>query len=191
MNSREKILSAIKKNKPEPTPLPEIKIFEKNEINLIERFKTVLQSIGGAVVETTQDALAKEISNQYADCKVVCSLVSEVKGNIDIFQVADPHELANVDLAIVKGRFGVAENGAIWLTENDLVHRAIAFITQHLAIILEKNEIVGNMHHAYQRVSIAGIGYGVFLAGPSKTADIEQSLVIGAHGARSLTVYLV
>ncbi|SFF35733.1 LutC/YkgG family protein [Thermoflexibacter ruber] len=191
MNSREKILSAIKKNKPEPTPLPEVKIFEKNEINLIEGFKTVLQSIGGAVVETTQDALAEEISNQYADCKVVCSLVSEVKGNLDISQVADPHELANVDLAIVKGKFGVAENGAIWLTENDLGHRAIAFITQHLAIILDKNEIVGNMHHAYQRVSIDGIGYGVFLAGPSKTADIEQSLVIGAHGARSLTVYLV
>ncbi|GAB4185155.1 MAG: LUD domain-containing protein [Thermoflexibacter sp.] len=191
MNSREKILSAIKKNKPEPTPLPEVKIFEKNEMNLIEEFKTVLQSIGGVVVETTQDALAEAISNQYANCKVVCSLVSEVKGNLDISQVADPHELANVDLAIVRGRFGVAENGAIWLTENDLVHRAIAFITQHLVIILDKNEIVGNMHHAYQRVSIDGIGYGVFLAGPSKTADIEQSLVIGAHGARSLTVYLV
>lgn len=191
MNSREKILDAIKKNKPEPSPLPEVKIFEKTEINLIEEFKTVFQSIGGKVLETTKDTLAKEIANQYPDCQIVCSLVPEVKGNLNIVQVTHPNELANVDLAIVKGQFGIAENGAVWLTELDLVHRAIAFITQHLVIILDKNEIVGNMHQAYQRVSTNGIGYGVFLAGPSKTADIEQSLVIGAHGARSLTVCLV
>jgi L-lactate dehydrogenase complex protein LldG len=191
MNSREKILDAIKKNKPEPTPLPEVKTFEKTAINLIEEFKTVLQSIGGKIIETTKETLAREIAARYPDCKTICSLVPEVKGNLDILQVTDPHELANVDLAIIKGQFGVAENGAIWLTEFDLVHRATAFITQHLVIILDKNEIVGNMHQAYQRLSIGGIGYGVFLAGPSKTADIEQSLVIGAHGARSLTVCLV
>jgi len=191
MNSRDKILNAIKKNKPESALLPEVKTFEKKHINLVEEFVAVLQNIGGKVSDTTKGNLAKEIAHQYPDCKIVCSLVPEVEGNLDIAQITTPHDLANVDLAVVKGQFGVAENGAIWLTEHDLVHRAIAFITQHLVIILDRNEIVGNMHQAYQRLNMSDIGYGVFLAGPSKTADIEQSLVIGAHGARSLTVCLV
>ncbi len=191
MNSRDKILNAIKKNKPESTPLPEVKTFEKKQVNLTEEFTTVLQNIGGKVLDTTKGSLAKEIANQYPDCKIVCSLVPEVKGNLDIAQITTPHDLADVDLAVVRGQFGVAENGAIWLTEHDLVHRAIAFITQHLVIVLDRNQIVGNMHQAYQRLNMSDIGYGVFLAGPSKTADIEQSLVIGAHGARSLTVCLV
>jgi len=47
------------------------------------------------------------------------------------------------------------------------------------------------MHHAYDRIGDADYGFGLFLAGPSKTADIEQSLVLGAHGSRSMTVFLV
>ena len=91
----------------------------------------------------------------------------------------------------MRGEFAVAENGAVWLTDARLKHRATLFITQHLALVVPRNEIVNNMHEAYQRLQFSGRGYGLFLSGPSKTADIEQSLVIGAHGARSLTVFLL
>ena len=97
-------------------------------------------------------------------------------------QVADPHELEDVDVAIVRGDFAVAENGAVWLTDAELKHRAILFITQHLVLVVPRDQIVDNMHQAYERLRFDGRGYGLFLSGPSKTADIEQSLVIGAHG---------
>ena len=86
---------------------------------------------------------------------------------------------------------GVAENGAVWLAESQLVHRAAPFLTQHLAILLDRGQIVWNMHQAYTRLQVDAEAFGVFIAGPSKTADIEQALVIGAHGPRSLTVMLV
>ena len=100
----------------------------------------------------------------------------------------DGLSLAEVEVLEIDGAFGVAENGAIWLTEESLPHRVAPFICQHL--VINVSEIVPNMHAAYERLGDVKSGFGLFLAGPSKTADIEQSLVIGAHGARSLTVII-
>ena len=105
--------------------------------------------------------------------------------------ITDAHDLETVELAVVKGEVGAVENAAIWVSEKNLLHRVLPFITQHLIIILEKANLVPNMHEAYRKIDITQSGYGVFIAGPSKTADIEQSLVIGAHGSRSLTVFLI
>ncbi len=100
----------------------------------------------------------------------------------------DGLNLADVEVLEIDGEFGVAENGAIWLTEEALPHRVAPFICQHLVINVSK--IVPNMHAAYAELNKPNSNFGLFLAGPSKTADIEQSLVIGAHGARSLTVVI-
>jgi L-lactate dehydrogenase complex protein LldG len=100
----------------------------------------------------------------------------------------DGLSLAEVEVLEIDGAFGVAENGAIWLTEEALPHRVAPFICQHLVIHVQK--IVPNMHAAYEELKKPNSSFGLFLAGPSKTADIEQSLVIGAHGARSLTVVI-
>jgi L-lactate dehydrogenase complex protein LldG len=91
----------------------------------------------------------------------------------------------------LQGNFGVAENGAVWLEDKDLPHRIVPFITQHLILALDTDKIVATMQDAYQRIDLKSTGYGVFISGPSKTADIEQSLVYGAHGAKELTVVLI
>jgi L-lactate dehydrogenase complex protein LldG len=102
-----------------------------------------------------------------------------------------PHELDGIDLAILEGQFGVAENGSIWITDKNMGDRALPYITEHLAIVLKKSEIVPTMHYAYDRIGTESYNLGTFIAGPSKTADIEQSLVLGAHGAKSLIVFLI
>ncbi|MDX2190107.1 MAG: LUD domain-containing protein [Bacteroidota bacterium] len=194
MTSREYILQKIKENKPELSPLPDIPDFERNDVDLVQHFTEVIKFVGGRV-ETVYniETVINSINHNFSDCKQVVNLVSELKmGNVNISAINDPHELKTVELAIIKGEFGVSENGAIWFNTNDLVHRALPFITQHLVVILRKESLVWNMHQAYNRIENSDInGYGVFISGPSKTADIEQSLVIGAHGSRSLIVYLV
>lgn len=102
----------------------------------------------------------------------------------------DPAELNGTDLAVIDGKIGVAENGAVWI-EQDVKQRAIYFIAEKLVILLDKNKIVNNMHEAYKLIDTGEYGFGTFISGPSKTADIEQVLVMGAHGARDVMVVLI
>jgi L-lactate dehydrogenase complex protein LldG len=111
--------------------------------------------------------------------------------NEEVHAGSNAHFLERVEKAYIRGAIGVAENGAVWLSEGDMVNRLLPFICQHLVIVLDRKELVADMHHAYRALSTTHYDYGVFVAGPSRTADIEQSLVTGAHGARSVLVCLV
>lgn len=122
--------------------------------------------------------------------KTIVSRVENIRGTLDPEQLADPLQLAGVDLAILPAAVAVAENGAMWVSEAEAVHRVLPFITQHLILVVPRARLVGTMHEAYRAIAVDATGFGVFIAGPSKTADIEQSLVIGAHGSRSLIVCL-
>lgn len=194
MTSRELILSKIKTNKPEPSKLPDLFEFARPDISLVDHFVEMISFVGGRTIDLAQNrTIEDEIKAIYPDLKNVCSNFEGLDlPLIDLSKIQDPHELSHIELAIIKGEFGVAENGAVWIPASSLAFRALPFITQHMVFVLKKSDLVWNMHQAYQRLDITKAdGYGVFISGPSKTADIEQSLVIGAHGSRSLVVILI
>ncbi|MCE9616460.1 MAG: LUD domain-containing protein [Lentisphaerae bacterium] len=158
------------------------------------QFATALQAVAGEARDVAGRAdLAAAVAARYPAAQTVFSCVADVPGrNFTVAADGDPHAFDQVDLAVVPAVFGVAENGAVWITSADVPHRAALFLAQHLAVVLPRHDIVHHMHDAYARVVQAPLtDFGVFIAGPSKTADIEQCLVIGAHGARSLTVFRV
>lgn len=193
MNARDTILKAITANKPTLVDLPAIDLAEVIQYSdLLQQYKTVLQSIGGGTVELQDiNSLKEELQSKKANGEFVVNRIAalgDVEDSIDHLTATD---LAAVETAYLEGSIAVAENGAIWLSESQMGNRLLPFICQHLVIVIEKKNIVPTMHHAYQQIETAKEGFGVFLAGPSKTADIEQSLVIGAHGARSLIVYIL
>lgn len=194
MNSRDRILAAVAKNQPALIPMPEVPLFQLEAMDIVEKFTQVAVSIGSGVFQVkSYDEIQHILSNDFKVHHRIISHVPELASFADTTLLEDQHrhQLENVDLSIVKGHFGVAENGAAWVTEDQLGVRVVPFICQHLAIILPKNAIVPLMHDAYAKIGNADYGYGVFIAGPSKTADIEQSLVLGAHGPRTLTVFLL
>ncbi|KAA9347738.1 LutC/YkgG family protein [Larkinella humicola] len=193
MNSRERILSAVKQNKPEFQPLPETTRFQSDYPDLVAKFSEILRFIGGTpVLVANYEEAETYIRQTYNDLPSVVSKVPALQhlATTD-WDVLDPHQLETVDLAIIQGVIGVAENSAIWVPEERGGHRVLPFICQHLVLLLNTADLVPNMHDAYERLNISESGFGAFIAGPSKTADIEQALVIGAHGARSLSVVLL
>jgi len=195
MSSREAILKAIKEAKPSRvSALPEVNILHTTFDSVSSKFATALSGVGGnAEFMESYDDLKAYIKEHYQDASVIVSNVSELDVSTKIAnEMDDPHRLEDVDLAIIKGEFGVAENGAVWIKEADVRHRALYFIAQKLMIVVPKGEIVHTMHEAYTRIGFdAKDTFGLFISGPSKTADIEQSLVIGAHGATEACVVFI
>ncbi len=187
MSSKEQILQNIRtNNKAIDTELPSYSNFGLTFENKNEQFSTMLEAVGGKALFIKKEELDKTIKSIYKDEKIIASNVEECSlGNFNANEQNDSHNLKDIDLAIVKGEFAVAENGAVWLKNRDNRHRSLYFIAQNIVIVVEKDSILNNMHEAYKLISFDNLSYGVFVSGPSKTADIEQSLVIGAHGPKS------
>jgi L-lactate dehydrogenase complex protein LldG len=160
----------------------------------LARLADAVAAVAGRLVRVPdRAALAQAVAALAAELGAarVASTVEGVRGDVDLSAVRDAHALEGLGLAVVPGAFAVAENGAVWVPGDGLRPRGIFVVAEHLALVVPAGEVVHDMHEAYRRVSFPGAGFGTFIAGPSKTADIEQALVIGAHGARSCTLFLV
>jgi len=194
VGSREEVLARLRSAMPPARELPEARRFGERSGDLRERFAQALQEAGGLCVRLASAgdlASALEQLPPYREGRRIASLLPGVpRANVRVDEIADPHDLRDVDLAIVAGDPGVAENGAVWFTDRGLRHRVLPWIAQHLVLVVPGDNLVNDMHEAYERIEV-GSGFGCFISGPSKTADIEQSLVIGAHGPRSATVFLI
>jgi L-lactate dehydrogenase complex protein LldG len=191
--SRESILLHVRLYLPEQKiDRPQIPLFPRADSSLASDFQKRLQEAGGTFcfVSSVEEALVK-LQALHPDAKVVCSAVPEITGTRNVHEVRDPHELADVDVGVLRAQFGVAENGAIWLTQDDLVLDALAFLSQHLVVFLDPEQIVPDMHEAYRRVELNKTAFGCFMMGPSATADVEATLVHGAQGARSLNIFFL
>ena len=194
MSSRASILQAVKTNKPALIPLPEINLgFFDEAIDLVETFIKNVAFVGGrAKVINNVSEIDTEIKALYPNAKLIISTVKDSQlGTVTISEATNPHTLEAIDLAIIQGELAVAENGAVWIAENDVTLRVLPFITNDLVLVVSKETIHLHMHSAYEAISKRDRTFGVFLSGPSKTADIEQCLVIGAQGAVSLTVLIL
>ena len=192
MSSRDEILERVRKNQPRAQPMPATPAFDAPTSSLVERFKTALLRMGGKLIDAPRDGdLDALIARLFPDAKVVCSAVAEVRGNRPIARVKRQADLADVDVGVVRAVFGVAETGSLWLTAREFGLSALGFLSQHLVVLLDPLRIVGNMHHAYRERMQFDAPYGVFMTGPSATADIEGVLIHGAQGIRTLTVVLL
>ncbi|TWU16902.1 LutC/YkgG family protein [Allorhodopirellula heiligendammensis] len=161
----------------------------------VAHFEQTLGLVGGQSHRVQTHAEIRQILSdldEFKSAQRIASTVPEaVAPTVDLSSTDDPHTLASLDWTIVRGEFGVAENGSIWIDGATLPHRVMIFIAQYLAIVISREQLVDQMHQAYMRIGTPAPGFGVFVSGPSKTADIEQSLVLGAHGCRKLQVFLL
>ena len=199
MNSKDTILEALRANSPAPlergplgfTPMT----FEDPLAEFRERVVKAAAARCFLLEEgrSASDAVAAIVRRTYPDAKRIASSLPEAAAcaTFNPDELKDPHSLAGTDIAIVRGAFGVAENGAVWIPRT-FRHKALLFIPEALVILLDRTQIVCTMHEAYSREDFdTTYDFGSFIAGPSKTADIEQALVIGAHGPRDVSVILL
>ena len=193
MSKKEEILSKYRKNIKQKYEMPRLDDIKGIKYpDTLKQFISMTETVGGKVVELKDGEDVNEvIRGLYPDAKEIASNLPEITiatRNPDT--IGSPQALNGTDVGIVKGVFGVAENACVWIPQT-MVEKAVCFISENLVILLDKKELVDNMHEAYKRISFNDYGYGSFISGPSKTADIAQVLVMGAQAARTATVILI
>jgi L-lactate dehydrogenase complex protein LldG len=193
MSSKEDILKKYKANVREQFDMPDLSDIKAITYpDPLVQFISISEGVGGKVVELEPGKDINDLIRElYPEAKEIASNLPEITiatRNPDT--IGSPQALNNTDVGVIRGMFGVAENGCIWIPQQ-MVEKAVCFISENLVILLKKSEIVNNMHEAYKRIEFNDYGYGTFISGPSKTADIAQVLVMGAQAARSATVVLM
>lgn len=195
MSNKEDILKKYRSNIHERFEMPDLSdITPITYKDPLSQFIEMSKNVGGNIIEVKENqdinALVKEL---YPDAKEIASNLSEITiatRNPDTIENAQA--LNGTDVGIIRGMFGVAENGCIWIPQQ-MKEKAVCFISENIIILLRKSQIVNNMHEAYKQIAFDSKydGYGTFISGPSKTADIAQVLVMGAQAARSVTILLM
>jgi L-lactate dehydrogenase complex protein LldG len=155
-------------------------------------FAASLEAAGGRLVRCAARALAEACAriDGFAGARHVWSSVPELAPRGVACALPTPHALAVLDFAVLRGQLAVAENGAVWHVPRSPLERAAALLAEHLVLVVPEAALVASLHDAYARIGVGEPAFGWFLAGPSKTADIEQALVLGAHGPCAATVVL-
>jgi len=193
MSSKEDILKKYRANIREQFDMPDLSDIQAITYpDPLLQFMNMTKSVGGNAIKVEAGRDVNELIRElYPDAKEIASNLPEITiatRNPD--EVGRARDLNGTDVGIVRGKFGVAENGCVWIPQQ-MKEKAVCFISENLVILLPKSQIVNNMHEAYRRIEFNDYGYGTFISGPSKTADIAQVLVMGAQAARSATVLLL
>lgn len=196
MNSKEKILGNLRRNVRETYEMPDLS-FKKLTFDdpVAEFIKQVTTTAGAKLVEIKPgDDLNAKIREAYPDAKIIASNLPGIDAQRNPDEVSEAQELDGTDLGVLEGGVACAENACVWVPMN-MKQKAICFISEFLVIIVSRKNIVSNMHEAYKELEKLGdntskYGFGSFISGPSKTADIEQSLVYGAQAACGVTIFL-
>ena len=192
MSTRDEILDRLRKNVRETYDMPDLSFKKRSFEDPVKAFiQTTITTAGAKLIEIKpDDDINEKIHEAYPEAQVISSNVPGVKADRNPDTVAEAQDLDGTDVGVLMGGVACAENGCVWV-EQTMKEKAICFISECLILIVSKKNIVSNMHEAYEHLKFnEKYNFGTFISGPSKTADIEQSLVYGAQAARGLTVFL-
>lgn len=190
MSTKNDILNNIKRHINARYDMPNLTIDAITYSDKVAKFIESSKAVGGKAIELKGRDINTFIKELYPEAKTITSNLSEINiATINPDEIDDPRTLNGTDLGIIQGEVGVAENGTVWIPQT-MKQKAVLFISEYLVILLNKVNVVNNMHEAYEKVNIKDVDFGTFISGPSKTADIEQALVVGAHGAKGVTIIL-
>lgn len=188
---KEDLLARLRTHTREQFDMPDMKIQGIRYADPVGQFITMTETVGGKVKRLARDSdLNTAIRDCYPDARVIASNLPGIHATLNPDTVPDAQALNGTDVGVLRGEVGVAENACVWIPQT-MKEKAVCFISENLVILLDEASVVNNMHEAYARIGMTDYGFGTFISGPSKTADIEQALVMGAQAARSVTVFLL
>lgn len=194
LGAKQRVLDNIRKYTTERCSQPNISAFRGIEYaDKVEQFKKIIAAVGGEVIDwVTNISLGEMVQRVFPDCQRIISDINLGLAHTQtVEQAGNAQAMNGTDLFVLTSPLGVCENGYCFVQQSH-EWRSQLFISENLLFVLDRKDLVHNMHEAACRMREMQVDaeFSGFIAGPSKTADIEQSLVMGAHGARGVKVLL-
>lgn len=210
MNAREQILATVRAGlrgaTPEALPPPPATTSVPPG-ERIEHFTAILTRVGGRVDRVADLAAAsRRIGELLAHAGVQRLLASDAPELRSVLQAlpADVRVLpldAARDESLAAGagitcaQWGIAETGTLVLASAAERHRLASLLPALHIVVLPVSRLLGSLGEAFARLRApdgAPVSRTItFVTGPSRTADIELTLVVGVHGPKELHVLLV
>jgi L-lactate dehydrogenase complex protein LldG len=172
----------------------------------VERFKEMLEAVGGHCAVVRDEREAGEILGQIieqtqarrialSDSTIVQSVMEGVRSDAELLQSASAAALFDCDIGITGAQWAIAETGTLVLAHDEERHRLTSLVpTVHVALIAAERVrlTLGEVLEALNDMGPEGLSRTVtFITGPSRTSDIELTLAIGVHGPAELFVIIV
>lgn len=178
--------------------------------NLLSVYTQYQKANMAHLITTTKDSLANSINEIIKECDIKELLCAKNIANMqdsfmqsletqtllyDTSVDSMRDKLFSIEASILHAQVGVANLGIVGLGTNECNPRLASLVVKTCIILLHKDSIVPNLFSAFKILKTSGQDSGlptniVFLAGPSRTADIELQTVFGVHGPQNVYVVL-
>lgn len=143
-------------------------------------------------------AIAEYLAAQNLPSRLVMAPHPELQGldwtDRPMLEIAARRAEATDMVSVQHGFAGIAETGTLMLPSDPTRPTTLNILTDTEIVVLRASRVVGAYEEAWDRLraELGGMPRNVMLVtGPSRSADIEQALELGAHGPRRLHIVLV
>jgi L-lactate dehydrogenase complex protein LldG len=206
ISSKELMLKKIRKALLEKRDIPylnleESPVYKKNEELLEVLFAEELTAVSGNFIfcENGIDFIENilELADKFKWRKIYCwepelqELLSHYE--FPFYETDKDFEMAEVGITLCEAL--IARNGSVMVSNNNAAGRRLSIFPHYHIVIARTGQLVLDLKDAFD---ILKTKYGTqipsmvsTITGPSRTADIEKTLVLGAHGPKELFVFLV
>jgi L-lactate dehydrogenase complex protein LldG len=107
----------------------------------------------------------------------------------------DVAELESCDVGITECDALIAQTGSVLVTSRSAGGRALSVLPPHHVVLARRDQLIADLPDAFALLKKKYSGnypsFISFITGPSRTGDIERILVLGAHGPRKLTIFVL
>jgi len=186
-------------------------ITPKGNEALREQFKKELELVSGefhlvrdqeeaaALVSiiTSQSGYKKLAVSGEELCQDIARRVNEKNLDIQLIyatKIEHPkrkHELASIPASLVEASFAIADTGSLVFLYDESRTSLPHFLSDCIFVVIKQQQIIANQFDLFNKLSVEKAKNMVFVTGPSRTADIEKVLTLGAHGPRRLIVMML